>query len=229
VEENEDRDELIFSEHLTRLTKAVIGVDASDNQKEYLKGTPKPEKMSVKQWVNQIKNINSYLQLMDPDTRPFTEKEIIAKVITKNIPAAWKVQFRLANFHLKTRIDDIISGLMVIEENIKTHPKSNQEKKKQFKNPCKLHNGGCEWDDCRQNPRNQKNEDKKNENNRNRNSNGNSNCTHKENRGTERNEDRTRNHSNSQNRNNGDASDSENEFHFINEQNEAENNKKNET
>ena len=32
--------------------------------------------------------------------------------------------------------------------------------KKQLKNPCRLHNGNHEWDDCRQNPKNQKNDEK---------------------------------------------------------------------
>jgi hypothetical protein len=41
-----------------------LGEDALRNEKDYLKSTPKPEKMSVKQWVNRIKNINSYLPLM---------------------------------------------------------------------------------------------------------------------------------------------------------------------
>jgi hypothetical protein len=56
------------------------------------------------------------------------------------------------------RIKDIISKLTVIEEQIKTHPKTNQNNsnKKQLKNPCRLHNGGHEWDDCRKNPKNKK-------------------------------------------------------------------------
>jgi len=49
---------------------------------------PKPDKMSVKQWINRIKNINSYLPLMQPNGRSFTEEDLIAEVISKNIPAA---------------------------------------------------------------------------------------------------------------------------------------------
>jgi hypothetical protein len=62
-----------------------------------LKETPKPEKMSVKQWINWI----------------------------KNIPVASRMQYRLAKLHLKAKIDDIISNLALTEENIKTHQKSN--------------------------------------------------------------------------------------------------------
>ncbi len=65
--------------------------------------------------------------------------------------------------HLATHIRDVTMALMVIEEHIKTHPQPNQENpnKKQFKNPCRVHNSGHEWDDCRQSPKNQKNEEKK--------------------------------------------------------------------
>jgi len=66
--------------------------------------------------------------------------------------------FKMFKLHLKMRIKDIISELTVIKEQIKIHPKTNQNNpnKKQLKNPCKLHNGGHEWDDCRKNPKNQK-------------------------------------------------------------------------
>jgi hypothetical protein len=107
-EENEDRDELSFNESMGKLTNAVLGVDAFDNQKEYMKKTQKPEKISVKIWINRIKNINSYLPLMDQDARAFSEKELIAEVILKNIPSVWHVQYRLAKLHLKARIDDTI-------------------------------------------------------------------------------------------------------------------------
>jgi hypothetical protein len=48
ISEDEERDELTFSSHMAKLTRAVLGVDAFDNQKDYSKETPKPEKMSVK-------------------------------------------------------------------------------------------------------------------------------------------------------------------------------------
>ena len=74
INEDEERDELTFSSHMAKLTRAVLGVDAFDNQIEYLKETPKPENMSVKQWINRIRNINSYLPLMDQEARTFSEK-----------------------------------------------------------------------------------------------------------------------------------------------------------
>jgi hypothetical protein len=47
--------------------------EAFENQKDYLKFTPKPDKMSVKDWRNRIKNINSYLPLMEHEARSFSE------------------------------------------------------------------------------------------------------------------------------------------------------------
>jgi hypothetical protein len=61
IEGEEERDELTFGEHLAELTSAILGQETLHYQKDYLKNTPKPEKMSVKQWINRMKNINSYL------------------------------------------------------------------------------------------------------------------------------------------------------------------------
>jgi len=222
-EEDGTRDEMTFWDHLRELTSAVLGEDALRNQKEYLKNTPKPENMSVKQWINRIKNINSYLPLMQEDGRAFSEEDLIAEVITKNIPSAWNVQFRLAKLHLKTRIKDIISDLTVIEENIKTHHKNDHDKsnKKQLKNPCRLHNGGHEWEDCRQNPKNNKDDGRTRTNDdRSRRGNNNNNRPREENRRTERDgrqssRERNRNRSNSRSRNDGNDSDAEEEYHCI--------------
>jgi len=151
-------DELSFDEHLQELTSAILGDDALRYQKDYLKNTPKPAKMSVKQWINRIKNINSYLPLMQPNGRPFTEEDLIAEVISKNIPNAWIKNFKMFKLHLKTSIKEIISKLTVIKEQIKPHPKTSQNNSngKHLKNPCRIHNGGHEWEDCRKNPKNQK-------------------------------------------------------------------------
>jgi hypothetical protein len=89
LEDDVERDELTFNNHLKELTSTILGEDALRNQKDYLKSTPKPEKMSVKQWINRIKNINSYLPLMQENGRAFTEEELVSKVISKNIPSAW--------------------------------------------------------------------------------------------------------------------------------------------
>jgi len=161
VDEEAERDELTFDSHLKELTSAILGEDALRNQKDYLKYTPKPEKMSVKQWVNRIKNINSYLPLMQPNGRPFSKEDLIAEVISKNIPAAWEKDLKMFKLHLKTKIKDILSELTIIEEQVKIHPKNNENpNKKQLKNPCRLHDTH-EWDECRKNPKNNKNNNDK--------------------------------------------------------------------
>jgi hypothetical protein len=185
VNEDQERDELTFAGHQQELIRTVLGTSALHNQKNYLKETPKPEKMTVKQWINRIKNINSYLPLMQLGARSFTEETLIEEVITPNIPSAWIMHYELAGLHLKTRISDIIEPLTVIEQRIKSQVNNNQvQPKKNLKNPCRLHGGNHEWDDCRQNPKNAKNDGKdKSNNNQNRNDNGRS----REHRRTEQN------------------------------------------
>jgi len=75
--------------------------------------------MSVKQWINRIKNINSYLPLMQPNRQSFSEEHLIAEVISKNIPAAWVKDFKMFKLHLKTSIKGILSELTVIEDRLK--------------------------------------------------------------------------------------------------------------
>jgi hypothetical protein len=53
------RTKLTFDNHLWELTTKIIG-DTFQNQKDYLKKTHKAENLPVKQWLNQIKNINSH-------------------------------------------------------------------------------------------------------------------------------------------------------------------------
>jgi hypothetical protein len=40
---------------------------------------------------------------MDQEAHTFSKKELIAEIISKNIPTAWHVQYRLAKLHLKAR------------------------------------------------------------------------------------------------------------------------------
>jgi hypothetical protein len=44
-DEEDARDKLSFDEHLQELTSAILGDYALRNQKDYLKNTPKPDKM----------------------------------------------------------------------------------------------------------------------------------------------------------------------------------------
>ena len=112
---DEERDELTFQTHVRELTSAILGNDALCNQKDYLKSTPKPETMTVKQWINRLKNMNSYLPLMQQDGRAITKEYLITEVISKNIHAAWVKDFKLAKLHLKCRIRDVMTDLVVIK------------------------------------------------------------------------------------------------------------------
>jgi hypothetical protein len=154
-EEEEEQDELTFEAHLFELTSEILGADACQLQKDYLKKTRKPEKMSVKQWISRMRNINSYLPLMEQDAVVLTERELIAEVITPNLPKPWLTNFKLLELNRKTKIKDVLDKLVVMEENIKLEKKqSNQQGGNKLKKPCRLHNGTHEWSECRQNPKN---------------------------------------------------------------------------
>jgi hypothetical protein len=98
---------------------------------------------------------------MQPNGRSFSEEDLFTDVISKNIPAAWEKDFKMFKLHLKTKIKDILSELTVKEEQVKTHPKNNENpNNKQLKSPCRLH-GTHEWDECCQNPKNNKSNNEK--------------------------------------------------------------------
>jgi hypothetical protein len=162
IEEDEERDELTFETHLWELTTEIIEEDAYQSQKDYLKKTHKPHKMPVKQWISRMKNINSYLPLMEQEASSLTEKELITKVITPNLPKAWLKDFKLLKLNCKAKIKEVLQELLVIEDYIKLEkkPQTHQngpDHNKILKNPCRLHNGNHKWADCRQNPKNSNN------------------------------------------------------------------------
>ncbi len=134
------------------------------------------------------------------------------------------MHYHLQNLHLKTRIRDIIEPLTVIEEQIKKQTTSAQQqsqlKNKHLKNPCRLHGGNHEWNDCRQNPKNAKSDGKDNKTG-NSHSKNESNGRSREHRRTEQNNRSTRrNRSSSSSR--GRDSDTDYEINRISEQKEKE-------
>jgi hypothetical protein len=50
-EEDGEREDISIQFHIRNLTSAILGNDTLRNQKDSLKTTPKPEKISVKQWI----------------------------------------------------------------------------------------------------------------------------------------------------------------------------------
>jgi hypothetical protein len=101
---------------------------------------------------------------MKRDSRLLTEEDLISEVITLNLPSAWIKDFRILKLDRETKISNILEELLVIEEQVKVEKKNtHRENTKNLKNPCRVHNGGHEWDDCHENPKNKKN-DKGNQN-----------------------------------------------------------------
>jgi hypothetical protein len=162
AEVEDDRGQDHFEMALMLLTEKILGTDALENQKEYLKVTSKPHQMSVKAWISRIKSINSYMLMMEEGARNFTERELISDVISKNIPAPWRLPFKLQVLHKADRIEEIMIKLQVIETEIKTHQETpsegngsrnnnnnNRSNSNGEKNLCKLpgHKGHA-WEDC---------------------------------------------------------------------------------
>ena len=87
------------------LVETLIGDEAYDEQVGYLQDTRKPHDMEVHKWIQRMKTINSYLPTLSNGSVSLTEIQLV-KIITKNIPKAWKTQFKLADGHkLKTTIE----------------------------------------------------------------------------------------------------------------------------
>jgi hypothetical protein len=47
---------------------------------------------------------------MEQDGQAFSEADLISEVITKNIPAAWTKDYRLAELHLKKASKTLLSN-----------------------------------------------------------------------------------------------------------------------
>jgi hypothetical protein len=88
----------------------------------------------------------------------FSEEDLIAEVITPNIPSVWMKDFKILQLDREMKIKNIMQKLLIMEETVKVEKKNThrqgQENNKHLKNPCRVHNGGHEWDDCRETPQN---------------------------------------------------------------------------
>jgi hypothetical protein len=116
----EEPNEETFDNHVWKLTMAIIGEDTFDNQREYLENMKKPEKLSAKQLINCLRNINSFLLLMKDGKATYSKRDLI-KIITKNIPSEWTMHFKMAEWHKKTKIIDILTKLLIIKEQKKSN------------------------------------------------------------------------------------------------------------
>jgi hypothetical protein len=112
----------------------------------------------------------------------------------------------MMELHLKETVEDMLNKLLINEDQYKELESHNQKhlQGKQLKNPYRFHKGGHEWDDCRENLKNNRNNEQRgrdnnrdnHDNNRdNRNGNNNRRLNREEFRRTKnRNEEHTHNY-----------------------------------
>lgn len=95
---------------LETYTTEVVGDEAHEIQEAYLRTTPKPNEITVERWLQQVRNINNTLPLLDPiiPDHKFTDRDLIHLCITPNLPTKWLTPFRLANGHKKMLLRDIV-------------------------------------------------------------------------------------------------------------------------
>ena len=86
LDDKPDRVTVAFKIQTDALTVDILGFDAVEDQKEYLKKTAKPQNMTVKQWIRRIKIINSVIPHMSGSNSKLKIAEIIKDVIIASLP-----------------------------------------------------------------------------------------------------------------------------------------------
>ena len=142
------------------MVETLIGDEAYDEQLEYFQDTRKPHDMEVHKWIQQMKTINSYLPTLSNGAISLTEIQLV-KIITRNIPKAWKTQFKLADgYKLKTTIEAqkklrLLKKEEKSQKQIKLKDKEVFKRKEDnkssgnFKNKCtRCKDDEHEWFDC---------------------------------------------------------------------------------
>ena len=90
--EEETKTELEFVNYLTNWIDGEIGTTAYKAQVKYLKKTPTPYNLDVKKWLKKVRNINTFLKLMNPNMVKLTNTELLEHIILENIPTRWKAE-----------------------------------------------------------------------------------------------------------------------------------------
>jgi hypothetical protein len=67
------------------------------------------------------------LPLMEQDAVGLTKRELIAEVITPNLPKPWQTNFKLLKLNRKTKIREVLDELVVMEETIKLEKKQGNQ------------------------------------------------------------------------------------------------------
>ena len=176
-----DEDQAHWDENLCDFMDTLIDDEAYAFQKEYLCDTAKPNGMSTRSWVLRMKAINAYLPTLGLRNgfAAFTELELV-RIISRNIPSAWKSRFRLVDGHQATTTATALKKLILLEREEKRtqtqrlrgsgpSDKNNKKKNRRKKgngsndddgdddkprNPCKLPgHEGHDYKDCIYNPK----------------------------------------------------------------------------
>ena len=180
-----DDDEYTWVANLSQLIEVLIDDEAYANQKDYIVKTKNPANISAEKWVLRLKAINSYLPYLGLATKEaaLNEEELV-KIISSNIPKAWKIRFRLANGHKSKTATEALKILSLLEKEEKrlaktTTPKGrgggpsngrgkrgdggknrdtrNKNGKDSPRNPCRLPgHQNHDYSDCKFNPKSAK-------------------------------------------------------------------------
>ena len=80
---------------LQETTSVILGINAYDNQMEYLKTTKKPRKLSVDDWMRRIQNINLHMVNMEQGATLLDDRTLIKEIIIPNLPVGIKYQLKM--------------------------------------------------------------------------------------------------------------------------------------
>jgi hypothetical protein len=115
-EERTERGQEAFNALVKAFVQASLGDRAFIRQRNYLRKTPKPASLSVKQWVARIRTINSYMPLMAEDgDQTLSEVDLIQDVITENIPHEWRKDYLMQGLHKEDKLSTVLEGLLHLE------------------------------------------------------------------------------------------------------------------
>mmetsp|Transcript_60514 Transcript_60514/g.72754 ORF Transcript_60514/g.72754 Transcript_60514/m.72754 type:complete len:301 (-) Transcript_60514:397-1299(-) len=153
------RTTMTFYENLLELVKEILGEDAKDNQKDYIRNTKKPVKMPAGKWVRRLKTINNIIKLMGDGAESLTEKQLVTECIAPNIHIEWKGYFKLSKGHrsrttqeAKAILEDIEDEYPIekLRKNVR-NPKGNFSRNSQesgHRNKCRKPGYDPEWENC---------------------------------------------------------------------------------
>ncbi len=163
----------------TFLTK-LFPEDALEDQKEYLEFARCPGDMTPENYIKRVMHINKCLLFYKVGATNYSNKELIKKIIARNLPGQIQIEFISKGGDSKTDLNKVKSLInncaktVAVQKEYDEFKKSkNKEKSSKKKgdqdsskeklgkpkskpNPCRKHKGEHDWKDCPHNHRNQK-------------------------------------------------------------------------